>query len=90
LKDADDLNGMLDRVGGSLACEVRKFLAEENKNNAESGGGVIGWHIGVHCSPGEAWLLANKGLDRFLKAVQGGLLNIRINPWSIEPYYQGE
>ena len=90
LSDGYDVAGMIDRVGGSLSVEVRKFLAEEKLIISESGGGEAGWHFGVHCSPGEAWLLANRGVDRFMKAIQSGLLNIRINPWSIEPHYQGE
>jgi len=88
LRDVENISGMLDRVGGSLAVEVRKFLTEEKHTVVESGGGDRGWHIGVHCTPGEAWLLANRAVDRFTKAAQSHLLDIRISPWSIEPYYQ--
>lgn len=88
--EVDHLQSMIDRGGGALAAEVRKFLAENKATISEVGGGVTGWLLGVHCSPGEAWLLVRGGRDRFAKALRSGILDIRISPWSIKPYYQGE
>jgi hypothetical protein len=88
--EVDNLQAMIDRGGGALAAEVRKFLSEEKHSISDIGGGVIGWHLGVHCSPGEAWLLMHRGRQRFAKALRNGLLDIRLNPWSIKPYYNGE
>ena len=88
--EVDHLHAMIDHGGGALAAEVRKFLAEEKHSISEVGGGVVGWHLGVHCSPGEAWLLVHRGRQRFHKALLNGLLDIRLNPWSITAYYQGE
>lgn len=90
LEDTNDLQGMMSRVGGALKTEVDKFLAELGVAPTEQGGGAMGWHVGVHCSPGEAWIMAVSANTRFAKAVKHGLLDIHVRPWSIKPYYQGE
>lgn len=90
IADVSNISDMIDRVGGSLASEVKKFLAEQRAHVTEGGGGVDGWHLGVYCTPGEAWLLFRNGRDRFAKALRSGILSISIIPWSIKPHYQGE
>lgn len=88
LDDFKNMDNMVDRVGGSLASEVRKFLSEEKANVTEQGGGVFGWHLGALCTPGQAWLLMSRGRVRFEKALQSGLLNLRMFPWSVSPNYR--
>lgn len=88
LNDAEDIPGMMDRVGGSLMTEVHKFLVESKAHVTDRGGGIAGWHLGAHCSPGEAWLLVRNGEKRFASALRHELLTIRLRPWSVQPYYQ--
>jgi hypothetical protein len=88
--DVDHLHDLVNCGGGSLVAEVRKLLTEQKHIILEIGGGNVGWLLGVHCSPGEAWLLVHRGRERFTKALKSGLLDIRLNPWSVTPYYQGE
>ena len=88
--EVNHINDLIGRSGGALVTEVRKLVTEQNCKISKIGGGTVGWVLGVQCSPGEAWLLCQRGRERFIKALQNGLIDIRISPWMISPYYQGE
>lgn len=79
------LANTMNRVGGSLAVEVRKFLDEQKAYVPDTGAGECGWHFGAYCTPGQAWVLYTRAVSRFHKALHNKLLDIHVIPWSIQP-----
>jgi hypothetical protein len=82
MKDMLDMADAIGRVG-ALAHAVETFLHRHHANVTDRGAGVVGWHIGAHCSPGEAWHMYRDAQLVFHAAIEAHLLTITIKPWSV-------
>lgn len=82
--DVNDLPAMMDRLGGGLYRNVRGWLIDKGWNIADAGGGAGRWHLGVHCTPSEAWLLGMAANARFVIPITNNLLQIHIIAWNIK------
>lgn len=69
----------------TLYSAVESWLIESGTPITERGYGLASWHLGAHCTPGEAWLLSKGARKQFSKAIKAGLLTVQIQPWSMEP-----
>jgi hypothetical protein len=86
----DDPMTAIDRAG-SVVASIKKFIAEtEFGELSDVGCGGIGWHLGVLCTPGEAWLLYRMAYQRFESAISADLLQIHITPYSVWPKDAGK
>ncbi len=81
--DVANIGEFVLRLGGPLAQNISSFLARAGYVVTDSGGGVGGWHMGVHCTPGQAWQLYRDAYRLFKRAIAAGLLTVTIKPWSL-------
>lgn len=82
---ANDLRDRIQEVGGPLASAVLEFLLATRIPLPDCGYGEEEWHIGAYCTASEAWALNRRLCNRFKKALNGGLLMLRLRPWAITP-----
>jgi hypothetical protein len=80
--NAKNRDEFLGRVGGSLAQQVSRFLADElQMHSTDCGGGCGGWDIGTPCNDAECAALIASLHQRFAKAITAGLLNVQVKFW---------
>lgn len=72
-KDVEDI---LTQYGGSLRSEVKKSLEENEYHITDSGGGDMGWSLGVHCTDSEATEVSFIIHTKFRKAIDSNLLKV--------------
>jgi hypothetical protein len=68
----------------TLYSVVEAWINEEGAKLTDKSYGLSSWCLGAHCAPGEAWMLTKRANKHFEKALKAGLLQIRIQPWSMD------
>lgn len=68
----------------TLYSAVESWINEMAVRVTDKGYGTASWHLGVHCTPGEAWWLVKAANKQFEKACKAGLLQVQIQPWAME------
>lgn len=67
----------------NLAGDIRKDLENQGYNITDSGGGMTGWHLGVHCTEEEANTLSAYLHNVYARALEVGMIELERKPWSL-------
>ena len=75
----DKKDEFAEATGGALMKQVTRFLKENDFKYTDTGGGCCGGHVGVPCTDDEMTRLIQKAHDRFSKAIERGLLMVKVS-----------
>lgn len=73
-----DKDKFAEKTGGPIMKQVTSFLVEHGFEYTDTGGGGCGGHVGVPCTDSEMNLLIDKAHARFSKAIERGLLMVKV------------
>jgi len=82
LKDAEDPNDSVKKAleaQGPLVHAVHDFIRANNWNLTDSGGGVGGWHLGIHATSEEVPIILEKTYNEFQPSFEHKLVYFSVH-----------
>jgi len=74
--DSQKFSEILGKIAGSFFTEVRSFIESNGYNITESGGGSIGWDLGIPCDHQKSDALCKLLHEQYTDEIEYGLIKI--------------